>query len=318
MRLYSPLRLFLFVAVVSPASAQTTYFVNDPLGSPVLAANESGAVLWREEYTPLGVKLHKQPASTSNRIGYAGVAFDDATGLSQMGARAYDPAIGRFLSMDPAEVDPNNVHSFSRFGYANNNPNRFVDPTGNTPIDIAFLVMDVGSLVNAIASGSGVQSALVNVGLSAVGVVSPVPGTGLALKAARIGDKVVDASSLAAKGSEVGGAATRLAEKGPVHHICTNKNCVSSATGGPWTPRFEPIFEKAGMTLDDALNKVALPGHKGPHPEAYHQAVFRRLTSATDGLNGKAYSDALQKELGAIRSEIQTPGSLLNKLVTMQ
>lgn len=64
--------------------------------------------------------------------------------------------------------------------------------------------------------------------------------------------------------------------------ICTNKNCVSMATGGPWTPRFEAIFEKDGMKLDDALNKIAVPGHKGPHPEAYHQAVFDRLSSATE------------------------------------
>ncbi|NMG68097.1 hypothetical protein GPA19_24495 [Azoarcus indigens] len=55
------------------------------------------------------------------------------------------------------------------------------------------------------------------------------------------------------------------AAKTAIHHICTNKNCISAATGGPWTPRFEAIFDKAGMKLDDALNKIAVPGHKGPH-----------------------------------------------------
>jgi hypothetical protein len=107
-----------------------------------------------------------------------------------------------------------------------------------------------------------------------------------------------------------------LAAKGPIHHICTNKNCASAVAGGPWTPRFDAIFNKAGMKLDDALNKIAVLGHKGPHPEAYHQAVFRRLESATSGLSGSAYRDALQTELGVIGREIQTPGSVLNGLVT--
>ena len=59
---------------------------------------------------------------------------------------------------------------------------------------------------------------------------------------------------------------------GPVHHIATNKNWDSPARGGPWSPRFEKLFKKAGMSLDDAANKVAVPGHRGPHPEAYHEA----------------------------------------------
>ena len=52
------------------------------------------------------------------------------------------------------------------------------------------------------------------------------------------------------------------------------------------------------------------------HPEAYHHAVFDRLTAATNGLSGEAYRDKLQAELRAIGREIQTPGSVLNKLVT--
>jgi hypothetical protein len=112
------------------------------------------------------------------------------------------------------------------------------------------------------------------------------------------------------------GKALGLAAKFPIHHICTNKNCISAITGGPWTPRFQGMFDKAGMTLDDALNKVSVPGHRGPHPEAYHQAVFDRLNSATDGLSGSAYGDALRSELKSIGREVQTPGSHLNQLVT--
>ena len=68
---------------------------------------------------------------------------------------------------------------------------------------------------------------------------------------------------------------------------------------GPWTPRFEALFKKAGMTLEDAANKIAVPGDRGPHPQAYHEAVFQRLSNATEGLSRSAYTSALQAELTA-------------------
>jgi hypothetical protein len=47
-----------------------------------------------------------------------------------MQARYYDPVIGRFYSNDPVGFVFNNLHSFGRYTYANNNPFRFIDPDG--------------------------------------------------------------------------------------------------------------------------------------------------------------------------------------------
>jgi RHS repeat-associated protein len=44
--------------------------------------------------------------------------------------RYYDPAIGRFLSVDPVAADSAGGTSFNRYWYANNNPYRFTDPDG--------------------------------------------------------------------------------------------------------------------------------------------------------------------------------------------
>ncbi|MEY9212456.1 RHS repeat-associated core domain-containing protein [Thermobifida halotolerans] len=61
--------------------------------------------------------------------GFVGDTIDETTGLVQLGTRAYDSAIGRFVSNDPVIdfTDPQQVHGYV---YANNNPVSFSDPDG--------------------------------------------------------------------------------------------------------------------------------------------------------------------------------------------
>ncbi len=51
------------------------------------------------------------------------------------------------------------------------------------------------------------------------------------------------------------------------HHLATNKNELSATRGGPWTPLFDRLFAKAGMSLDDPANRVhsRLPPSSAPH-----------------------------------------------------
>ena len=44
--------------------------------------------------------------------------------------RYYDPMIGRFLSADPVETNPNNGGNFNRYWYGNNNPYTYTDSDG--------------------------------------------------------------------------------------------------------------------------------------------------------------------------------------------
>ncbi|RKG97516.1 AHH domain-containing protein [Corallococcus carmarthensis] len=104
--------------------------------------------------------------------------------------------------------------------------------------------------------------------------------------------------------------------EGPVHHICTNKNAISALNGGPWTPQCERIFKKAGMTLEDAANKVRLKGHEGPHPELYHRAVIRRLDrSVVRCRTTETCRASLMEELAKIANELLTPGSPLRSFI---
>ena len=122
------------------ATAQTvpqgtvTYIHNDLLGSPAAATNAAGTVIWREAYSGYGERLKNESAGAANKVWYTSRHQDEDTGLVYMGARYYDPAIGRFLSVDSVHFVETNIHSFNRYAYANNNPYRFKDPDGRNAV----------------------------------------------------------------------------------------------------------------------------------------------------------------------------------------
>ncbi len=147
----------------------TTWYHSDPAGSPMAATGANGALLWRTNYRPYGEKL--VGATTENTQWFTGKPFEDKIGLSYYGARWYDPTLGRFMATDPVDwVELNAIHAFNRYGYANSNPIRFVDPDGRAPQQwqtnrIAGLVQsatglpagDVQHAVNSLGQKSGLN-----------------------------------------------------------------------------------------------------------------------------------------------------------------
>jgi hypothetical protein len=106
-------------------------------------------------------------------------------------------------------------------------------------------------------------------------------------------------------------------EQGELHHIATVENEKSPARGGPWTPKLKRFFDKAGMSMEEPVNKVRIPGHKGPHPRAYHERVYQRLEDAVEGCTTPARCrEALTRELETLAKELKQVGSELHQLVT--
>ena len=125
----------LVVLVLTPfmASAQSydvSFIHTDHLGSPVAVTSVTGEVIWNAQFSAYGKEYQGTGTPAQDPIGFAGSSNDRQTGLVYMQARFYDPDIGRFLSVDPVGFTTDNVMSFNRYLYVNNNPYEYIDPDG--------------------------------------------------------------------------------------------------------------------------------------------------------------------------------------------
>jgi RHS repeat-associated protein len=317
------------------------FHVNDHLGSTRLVIDQDKKIEGMYENFPFGGVKSETCSQLSG--GFHGKERDEATGIEDYGLRHYSAKLDRFLTPDPTKqaIDFGHPVSWNAYIFNLNNPTTFVDPdgaAGKAWVDqyVAFRVgmmpvvgdaYDLGSAIIGVDLITGEQLTLRGQLLTGAAVILPfVAGRSLRSSKDAVEEVAENrtirrafAEGIENAASRGGRSAIEAADKataGPIHHLMTNKNWVSTLRGGPWSPRFRDIAGKAGMTLEDVANKVAVPGHVGPHPEAYHQAVFDRLTTATRGLSGNAYGAAFRAELGAIKSEAATVGSHLNKLLS--
>ncbi|MGM0562950.1 MAG: RHS repeat domain-containing protein [Pseudomonadota bacterium] len=153
---FFPLVSLLFTLTAHSAPV-TRYIHTDPMGSPIAATDENGEILWVEDYKPYGERIRREEKSAPHKRWYTGHVQDDDTGLIYMGARYYDPEIGRFMSPDPVGFDAGNPVSFNKYAYANNNPYRYVDPDGRIAVTAAIL--GTIGVVSAFSTGYEVGSA---------------------------------------------------------------------------------------------------------------------------------------------------------------
>ncbi len=110
---------------------QYQYHLKDHLGNVrVLFAADNGQanVLQANHYYPFGMQMAGigSNAGTENQYLYNGKAYSDEHDLHwyNYGARYYDPQLGRWMVVDPAD------QYYSPYTYVDNNPVRRVDPDG--------------------------------------------------------------------------------------------------------------------------------------------------------------------------------------------
>jgi RHS repeat-associated protein len=124
------------------ATDQTGAFVQDvdyqPFGTPTSTGAQPGSLLYSSEQWNGGDAL---------------AAF----GITKLGARLYDPAIGRFLSRDPLLI-PRAAHATNPYAFAMNDPVNLTDPSGMKVAECSepMLCLEIGGggLSNSEAGGT--------------------------------------------------------------------------------------------------------------------------------------------------------------------
>src|SRR5579885_3763299 len=117
---------------IAAKSADTVYYIHtDALGSPTVITDANRNVVERTQYAPYGQVLNRPE---HDGPGYTGHEEDSQTGLTNMQARYDNKIVGRMISTDPVDVDPNTGANFNRYAYAADNPYKFTDPDGRQVI----------------------------------------------------------------------------------------------------------------------------------------------------------------------------------------
>ncbi|MCW5964065.1 MAG: RHS repeat-associated core domain-containing protein [Bryobacterales bacterium] len=205
--------------------------------------NQTGAVVSRHDYLPFGWELYSGLTGRTNGHGYltspegvytptqrfTGKERDSETRLDYFGARYYSAGPGRFTSADApfADQHTDDPQSWNLYAYVRNNPQKYVDPSGNvaeTLWDIANIGLGLYSFVDNASQGNYVEAAWDAGGVAVDVVATAVPfvpgGAGAALKAARIANKVDNATDgvKAARNAEKAKDAAKASETAGIRY----------------------------------------------------------------------------------------------------
>jgi RHS repeat-associated protein len=117
--------------VASRTTAGLSWLLPDHQGTHGISINTSTNAVERRRQTPFGTPRGTAPAAWPNQKGFVG-GDNDPTGLVHLGAREYDAATGRFISVDPL-MDIAQPQQWNAYSYANNSPVTLSDPSGLIP-----------------------------------------------------------------------------------------------------------------------------------------------------------------------------------------
>lgn len=116
-------------AIRTSSDARVRLLVADPHGTNALSISATTLAVNRRKTLPYGAPRGTAPAFWPGQKGFVGGDTDATTGYTHIGARDYDPATGRFISVDPL-LDLTDPQSLSGYGYSDNSPVTLSDPSG--------------------------------------------------------------------------------------------------------------------------------------------------------------------------------------------
>ncbi|MDR7273632.1 RHS repeat-associated protein [Catenuloplanes atrovinosus] len=293
----------------------------DPQGSPAAEiALQNGMETRIRKQDPFG-NVRGTSVNLQTDTGFLGAGRDDASGYTRLGARLYDPSVGRFLSADPV-VDLQDPMQSNGYSYAHNNPVTHTDPTGLsislTPSEMAAALAGAGlttaqvaqaqatmnqSLMSVIMSAAwgilaefiGINDAIGCFGgdmwacgsliLGAIpwGKVAKIPSVAKAINRTI---NAIQAWQSARKAAQTVLAAAKAAER---QAIAAKKAAIERAKKAAEAAR-KKAAEKANTTSNRAVNEAKKTGNTVQKDAQAKAAPRSSSASATRGGGGKPQS----------------------------
>jgi RHS repeat-associated protein len=126
------------------------YFITDFRGWVWGLTDDSGTIVESYNYDPFGKILAGSLLSHARFLSGAHEGqWDGDTGLYYLGARFYDPSLGRFIQEDAIEGSADHPASQNRYVYCQNDPVALIDPTGyspeNTGTPARYTLLNIGN-----------------------------------------------------------------------------------------------------------------------------------------------------------------------------
>jgi RHS repeat-associated protein len=111
-------------------ASSLAYLAGDQEGTASVAIDSASLTITRRYYDPYGNPVGTAAAGfPAGTRGFVGGSSDTATGLTNLGAREYQPGTASFVSPDPV-LRPFDPEDLDPYTYAEGNPATYADPTG--------------------------------------------------------------------------------------------------------------------------------------------------------------------------------------------
>ncbi|WP_308409670.1 RHS repeat-associated core domain-containing protein [Streptomyces sp. A3M-1-3] len=120
-------------ATAGVTGTKLNFLAGDHHGTSSLAIDNATLAITKRYTTPFGAPRGTQPTTWPDDKAFLGKPADTTTGLTHIGAREYDPAVGQFISVDPLLLLDQH-QALNGYSYANQHPSTASDPTGLAPV----------------------------------------------------------------------------------------------------------------------------------------------------------------------------------------
>ncbi|WP_280882461.1 RHS repeat-associated core domain-containing protein [Streptomyces pseudovenezuelae] len=128
-RYYSAGSATIAVRSNKPGTPTLSYLAADQHGTSSLALDATTQAVTKRYTTPFGASRTGGTGTWPDDKSFLGKTADPSSGLTHIGAREYDPVLGRFISVDPL-LETDKPQTLNGYTYSNNNPATFFDPAG--------------------------------------------------------------------------------------------------------------------------------------------------------------------------------------------